>query len=241
MVDFEHERQRIIGKIASLVYRDKFGGDRKRYGTSAEQRRSESEALAIKHFDDMGKMAEALVFVDCCFDGAEPDRDLCCRIINVLGDCGRARTKTAAKYFEEIAEDFTGKCWAILAMHLTPLIEPDVPIPADGYSYGYTINSFSDTLRVFRAASYSSGHWTASDLTTPYPKPEDKYKTYQSWSQNGIRLYSTVELAMKACRAAISWRYAKALAEMDRQIRELQPETKWTKKARTNAESPDAT
>jgi hypothetical protein len=143
-------------------------------------------------------------------------------VLEELEDRHTIRTKTAADYWERIAAEYRTSLRAMLAMHLTPLIEPDVAIPelsSNRYSCGYSISTYGEKVRISKAASASTSHWSTSDLNAEYPKA-GVHKSRESWAQNPMRLYSTVELAMKAGRSQLAWRFANVLAEIDKQIEE---------------------
>lgn len=218
-------RNTVFEKLAEMIRRDKAESNRKKR-KSSEECTAEAIELAQKHLIDMKDATSAL------YNAASflADRSLlvCCdrEVIRIaklyltyLEDRHTIRTKTAADYWERIAEQYRTSLRAMLAMHLTPLIEPDVAIPSDGYSYGYSINTHGEKVKVLKAASSSYSHWSTWDLKAEYPKP-GLSKSRESWSQNAMRLYSTIELAMKAGRAELAWRFANVLAGIDKQIEE---------------------
>lgn len=224
MAGFDREKEKVIALIYNRVHRDKFKSQRQRFSRSTAAIDEQCQELAMKHLNDMGEGAALLTFMYSCFDTAIPDRSLCHHILRSIADCPLPKKKTAAKYFTEITEKYAENCRAILAMHVTPLVEPDVKPPEPGsgdrYTYGYSFNAHSDYPKIYRAASDSCAHWTGSDVNTPYPVPEHRFRANQSWSQNALWLYSTAELAMQACRAAVSWKYAFALSAIDKRLNE---------------------
>ena len=218
----------VFEKLAKMIRRDRAELNRKKR-KSSEECIAEAVELAQKHLIDM-KDASSALYNAASFlaDGSTltcREREvirIAKRYLTYLEDRHTIRTKTAADYWERIAAEYRTSLRAMLAMHLTPLIEPDVAVPelsSNKYSYGYSINTYGEKVRISKAASASTSHWSTSDMKAEYPKP-GVHNSRESWSQNPMRLYSTIELAMKAGRAELAWRFANVLAEIDKQIEE---------------------
>jgi len=93
------------------------------------------------------------------------------------------------------------------ALRFTDTVKLDVEIPdysTNELSKGFLMNSYA--LRVTPACSSPSGHSsTGNDRIT---------------SQNGVKLYSTKLLALKAMRNELEYRLAKELRKIDIMIEE---------------------
>jgi len=99
---------------------------------------------------------------------------------------------------QAMVEDLKVMC----ALHFTNKVELDVEIPepfANELSKGFVMNEYS--FRVTKACSSSLGHNTSGDDRTT--------------SQEGIKLYSTELLALKAMRNAIELKCARELRKID--------------------------
>lgn len=99
-------------------------------------------------------------------------------------------------------------------------IEPDIAVPSGRDGQKCTVGWRSHHAefqgpRAFRAWSEPNAHGHGPYLNI-------KPNTYRSGaSQNGIALYSTEELALRALRCEMEMRFAKQLAELDAQIDKL--------------------
>ena len=95
------------------------------------------------------------------------------------------------------------------AWRLDPQIAPDVPPPPPGgyldYTSGWEINTHTATIN--SAWSKSSTHgWGVAPVKNG------------SASKESRALYSTRLLALRALHAAMAWRFATALVEVDEEI-----------------------
>lgn len=91
----------------------------------------------------------------------------------------------------------------------TPAVKKDVPVPDVKYSNGYDFNLYYQAV-----CEYWSGP------CTHYSEDPTNKKGHVSGSQNGISLYSTRLLALKALRHAVENKAAEDLAKIDMQIAE---------------------
>lgn len=227
----------IINRIASDLYAAKF--DRVKWA-ERDTLKAKCHELAKKHFADMKFASDVLVQAEAFLSSGTIDttgKEVWIGAIVEQLECGRytIRTKTAADIWQTLASEYATKIRAVLSMHLTPLIEPDVPPPTNGsgeYTYGYEINTHGNVVRVQKAASSTSSHWSTWQLDAPYPKPGNSSR--ESWSQQPIHLYSTYELALNAGRAKLAWEMALSLAKIDQQIDQLKRK-EWTQKDASSA------
>lgn len=185
--------------------------------------------IATKHFLDMGSSTEALVLAETICDDDQGHivwinkrhviKDA---IVGLDHNQKKICTKTAAKYFAELASEYSKTLRSIIAMCLTSRIAPDV-LPSESYDQivsGYYPRLLHDgAMRVDRACSTKHSHWTSADLNAALPQ---RGSGSWSWAQQSIASYSTYELALRAGRAMLAWRYAEELAEIDQKIEAAQ-------------------
>lgn len=114
-----------------------------------------------------------------------------------------AMTKKEKAEFEAMAKELRVQS----ALRWTEKIAPDLPIPSSGCTQGWAINSYDGIVR--EAWSQNIRH--GNGLCEP-----DNWR--QSASQNGVPLFSTKLLALKAVRHEMEKEFAKKLAAVDEAI-----------------------
>ena len=226
----------VINDLMQLILRDR-PARQSRHARIHSQ--SEAMAKAVKHLEDMAKAKDILIDAADSINiaGQGASERLLQGLIKELEAEYKFKTKTAQRYFVELAAKYVAKVRAIVAIRqpLTPLIPRDVPPPKDGkYSYGYDVNVHASVPKVFKAASAETSHWTGH-LDAKYPVPGPQRFSRESWSQNSRWLYSTYELALKAARVEMAWEFAEALAKVDAMIEQQQKPTEWAQANDDNA------
>lgn len=227
----------VINDLVQLILRDR---PVRQSRHARIHRQSEAIEKATKHLEDMAKAKDILIDAADSINiaGQGASERLLQGLIKELEAEYKFKTKTAQRYFGELAEKYVAKVRAIVAIRqpLTPLFARDVPPPTDEqYSYGYDIITTANKMPVIKkAASSETSHWWGY-LDSEYPTPGPQRYSGESWSQNSRWLYSTYELALKAARAEMAWEFAESLAKVDAMIEQQQKPTEWSQANDDNA------
>ena len=97
-----------------------------------------------------------------------------------------------------------------VALRWTEMVSPDVPRPGQGFTSGYAFNPYG--LAVDRAWSTPVSHGIG------YSTPDAQRARGVSGRQNGIALYSSRLLALRAMRHVVEQECAEKLAKIDAMI-----------------------